>query len=38
LQIIDEKDEIEKDEDEDKAAYEIWIENYSFRVSFKHNL
>jgi hypothetical protein len=23
LQIIDEKDEIEKDEDEDKAAYEI---------------
>ncbi len=38
LQIISSEDEIEKDKDEDKTAYEIWIENHGFRVSLKHDL
>ncbi len=38
LQIISSEDEIEKDEDEDKTAYEVWIENHGFRASFEHDL
>ncbi len=38
LQIISTEDEIKKDEDEDKTAYEVWIEDHSFRVSLKHDL
>ncbi len=38
LQIISSEDEIKKDEDEDKTAYEVWIENHSFRVSLEHDL
>ncbi len=38
LQIISSEDEIEKDEDEDKTAYEVWIKNHGFRMSFEHDL
>ncbi len=38
LQIISSEDEIEKDKDEDETAYEIWIENHSFRASSEHDL
>ncbi len=38
LQIISSEDEIEKDKDEDKTAYEVWIKNHGFRVSLEHDL
>ena len=38
LQIISSEDEIKKDEDEDKTAYEVWIKDHSFRASLKHDL
>ena len=38
LQIISSEDEIKKDKDEDKTAYEVWIKNHSFRVSSEHDL
>jgi len=38
LQIISSEDEIKKDEDEDKTAYEVWIKNHGFRASSEHDL
>ena len=38
LQIISSEDEIEKDEDEDETAYEVWIKDHGFRVSSEHDL
>ncbi len=38
LQIISSEDEIKKDKDEDKIAYEVWIKDHGFRASLKHDL
>jgi len=38
LQIISSEDEIKKDKDEDETAYEVWIEDHSFRASLEHDL
>ncbi len=38
LQIISSEDEIKKDKDEDKTAYEIWIKDHGFKASFEHDL